>query len=89
MSDDSRIADLERRVTELERARDMSRTIGPIRAEPARQPLPFPTSWPQIPTIGESKCPTCGITLSLVMGYVCSKANCPTGLGGVYCSARA
>lgn len=34
--------------------------------------------------IQESKCPKCGITLSPVMGYVCTQSQCPTGLGGTY-----
>ena len=30
-------------------------------------------------------CPTCGIKLDQVMGYVCSNPRCPTGLGPVTC----
>ncbi len=32
-----------------------------------------------------STCPTCGIKLDQVMGYVCSNPRCPTGLGPVTC----
>lgn len=32
-----------------------------------------------------SVCGECGLELRMVMGYVCSKSNCPTGLGGVTC----
>lgn len=47
--------------------------------------------WPMTPPdfIPKAKehCPKCGITLSGVMGYVCSSPNCPTGLGGATCAA--
>lgn len=29
-----------------------------------------------------AQCSACGLELHKVMGYVCSRANCPTGLGG-------
>jgi hypothetical protein len=83
MTTADKIADLERRVVQLEQA---GRRYGPIEAKPATEPLPSWPAWPAIPTIGEQRCPTCGILLSPVMGYVCGKANCPTGLGGVYCT---
>lgn len=40
-------------------------------------------SWPTTKPIGveKPKCWQCGIQLSEVMGYVCSRANCPCGLG--------
>jgi len=27
-------------------------------------------------------CPKCGLSISGVMGYVCTRSGCPTGLGG-------
>lgn len=42
-----------------------------------------PTTWPNTypsPTMTQ-QCPKCGLQLSPVMGYVCSKYGCPTGLG--------
>ena len=45
------------------------------------------THAPTIPTVDWSKCPKCGIKLDTMMGYVCSVPQCPTGLGGVWCSA--
>jgi hypothetical protein len=80
MTDAERIADLERRVAQLE---SVGRAYGPIRnGEVPTPPIP----WPNIPNLGEQRCPTCGITLSPVMGYVCGKADCPTGLGGFSCT---
>lgn len=38
---------------------------------------------PNTQTWVPSKCPTCGLVLDTVMGYVCNNVNCPTGLGGV------
>lgn len=56
---------------------------------PKRDPVPaipdFPPQYP-IPKFEEKRtCPTCGITLEQVMGYVCSHQNCPTGLGPIVC----
>ena len=31
-------------------------------------------------------CSKCGIKLDGVMGYVCTTPQCPTGLGGAWCS---
>ncbi|WP_143328290.1 hypothetical protein [Caballeronia pedi] len=86
------IEDLQRRVEALERERDMRRSIGPIEASPARGPLPG-GNWPfippnAIPNLGEQHCPKCGITLAPVMGYVCGRGDCPTGLGGMICVAQ-
>jgi spore coat polysaccharide biosynthesis predicted glycosyltransferase SpsG len=30
-------------------------------------------------------CSECGLVLEGVMGYVCNRRMCPTGLGGVWC----
>lgn len=32
-----------------------------------------------------STCPSCGLVMGGVMGYVCNRAKCPTGLGGAFC----
>lgn len=41
---------------------------------------PVPSLWPKsLPEYqSKDKCPKCGITISGVMGYVCSSINCPT-----------
>lgn len=36
--------------------------------------------------VPDPRCSECGLQLSPVMGYVCSRVNCPTGLGGPSCS---
>ena len=35
-----------------------------------------------------SNCPTCGLKLDQVMGYVCPHPRCPTGLGGAWSSVN-
>lgn len=30
-------------------------------------------------------CPYCGLVMGGVMGYVCNREKCPTGLGGAFC----
>jgi len=32
-----------------------------------------------------SVCGQCGLELRTVMGYYCTRSNCPTGLGGITC----
>lgn len=85
MTDAEKIANLERRVAQLEQA---GRRYGPIEAKPATEPLPSHPVWPIMPAIGANpRCPKCNIELSSVMGYVCSQGgNCPTGLGGFTCT---
>lgn len=34
------------------------------------------------------QCPKCGLKLEGAMGYYCPHSQCPTGLGGVYCSTK-
>jgi hypothetical protein len=61
-------------------------------------PLPYPpmkpigpSDWPlpQSPTPNwYGNCPQCGLKLEGCMGYVCSNAKCPTGLGGAWCSTQ-
>jgi len=70
MSDhESRIAELERRVTELEKAPKIVPTV--------------PGVWP--PTYKLDECRKCGIKLSGVMSYSCPQKDCPTGLGSPHC----
>ncbi len=45
--------------------------------------IPRPGSPPYDPVV--SVCGKCGLELRQVMGYVCSKPGCPTGLGGATC----
>lgn len=61
----------------------------PVRSNPA-QPYtpwnPYPVLPPYVPydpfTPTKSHCSKCGIELNDVMMYSCSRADCPTGLGG-------
>lgn len=48
----------------------------------------YPTPYTPEPSPGwkpswltNSVCPICGISLGGVLGYVCGRTNCPTGLG--------
>lgn len=84
MTDADKIADLERRVAQLEQA---GRRYGPFEAKPATEPPPSYPVWPIMPAIGaKPRCPKCNMELSTVMGYVCPQGgNCPTGLGGFTC----
>ena len=55
------------------------------------------TDWADVPEVFEPPtykspytpilncCPQCGIKFSGGMGYVCTTADCPTGLGGSMC----
>jgi hypothetical protein len=82
---EEKIEDLSRRLSRLES--NVVRNYGPITAEPATKPLP-PAGWP-FPSVGAtSRCGECGITLSPVMGYVCARSHCPSGLGGVSCTVQ-
>ena len=59
------------------------------------KPLSIPSN-PWIPPYNPStpygpisnNCPKCGLKLDAVMGYVCSNPQCPTGLGGAWCSTE-
>ncbi|KKM60289.1 hypothetical protein LCGC14_1543340 [marine sediment metagenome] len=48
-------------------------------------PIPFT---PVVPNPIVSKCPLCEIEIHQVMGYYCSRPNCPTGLGGPSCTGQ-
>ena len=52
-------------------------------------PNPLPTPWDPSTPYGPIKqsCPKCGIKLEGAMGYCCAQPQCPTGLGGAWCSA--
>lgn len=46
--------------------------------------VPYEPKYPTYPPVGiasKTNCSKCGIELSAVMGYVCSKNDCPVGLG--------
>lgn len=61
-----------------------------IIASPAIPNIPrYPSAPLPMPTALNDRCPRCGITLSGVMGYVCSDPSCPTGLGPMTCKAGA
>lgn len=68
---------LEKRIESMERPFDRP-FDGPY------QPQIPPPTYP----FNQTVCPTCGITLSGVMGYVCPNARCPTGLGGTWCQVN-
>lgn len=62
MGIEDRLAELERRVEELELT---TRRIPPLK-------------WDDVAPIGSRKsCPTCGIMWEGVMGYVCPNLECP------------
>jgi hypothetical protein len=48
--------------------------------------VPIPNDIPPLVAMFTT-CPKCGLKLDSVMGYVCSQPQCPTGLGGAWCSA--
>ena len=69
---------LNERIEALERQQHIGPPSWPI---PGVQPQPFPTQ----PTPWDARtCPTCGLKLEGVMGYVCTQPKCPTGLGGAW-----
>jgi hypothetical protein len=47
--------------------------------------VPIPNDIPPLVAMFTT-CPKCGLKLDSVMGYVCSQPQCPTGLGGAWCS---
>jgi hypothetical protein len=56
----------------------------PVSPPPYNPGQPGQGGWPEpniIPTV--TKCPRCGVNLSAMMSYSCSRSDCPTGLGGV------
>lgn len=77
MTDSERIADLERRVDNLEK---LEREPDPFKWFPT---VPAPT--PHNP-VGE--CSACGLKLYSTMGYVCNRSDCPTGLGPIMCNTH-
>ena len=90
---EARIAELERLVGVLvyKHESTLPAIYGPLDHTPPLCPPPFwPTTpiVPNAPTINaHPRCQACGIELSPVMGYVCSRgAGCPTGLGGISCT---
>ena len=53
-----------------------------------RQNVPFGPYTPSQPINPISKvthCSTCGIKFEGVMGYVCNRGDCPSGMGPVMC----
>lgn len=89
-----KIAQLERRVAELERL------VGILtRDRDAMQPIAspgFPSIAPQYPFIpvmpavsANPRCGKCNIELAPIMGYCCPHSDCPCGLGGFSCTAAA
>jgi len=51
--------------------------------------VPLPPQTPGVPLHDAPRCAACGLKLEGVMGYVCSRADCPTGLGGPRCAVSA
>jgi hypothetical protein len=80
MAERLRVKDLEKRVEEQAKLIELlqkNTAIPPWNPSMPYQPLPTFT-----------KCGKCGLNLEGVMGYVCSQPQCPTGLGGVWCSVK-
>lgn len=58
-------------------------------------PLPYPpmkpigpSEWPLPQPSWYGNCSKCGLKLEGSMGYVCNQPQCPTGLGGSWCSTQ-
>ena len=63
----------------------IDRTIA-VPYEPSTAPPSTPGYlWPQLPQPTKPQCSACGLVLHEVMGYVCSRVPCPSGLGGPLC----
>lgn len=79
----------------LEELKQIKAAIGDdeIIASPALPNIPniprYPSAPLPMPPVVNDRCPRCGITLSGVMGYVCSDPSCPTGLGPMTCKVGA
>ena len=66
--------DLHKRMVKwLEEQKDQQNQVAPL-----IDPIPFT---PIVPHPVVSKCSECGLELNQTMGYVCSRFDCPTGLG--------
>lgn len=83
------VQDLSQRVSRLESG--VVHNYGPIEAKPATTPMPIgPSFWPTPrvePVQLRARCAKCLIELAPVMAYCCPQSDCPTGLGGVSCTA--
>lgn len=81
------LAEIKDRIEAIERRLDKPTKFGP-RYDP-NTPDHWP--WPMLPLPDEPAktgiefCPRCGIEMKGVMGYVCNRIDCPTGLGPVMC----
>jgi len=84
--------DLLRRIEFIERHLGIKQGVGE-----SMRPVGVPFNWPPGPTLwpnsppppvhqGDTRCTKCGISFSDTMGYVCPRADCPTGLGGPTCA---
>jgi len=80
---EARLAQAESRIAQLEGAHMVYGQIADkvTPSLPILPPTPF--------TDTTAKCGKCGITLSPVMSYCCSRADCPCGLGGFSCEVKA
>ena len=58
----------------------------PITELPKVSPTPRPTWVPPDPSTDWNTCSKCGLKMQGAMGYVCPQPQCPTGLGGAWCS---
>lgn len=68
--------------------RELARRSGAEKLPDSIPWIPQPiTPLPSWPPFGQNKpsCGECGLVLERVMGYVCSRVPCPTGLGGPIC----
>lgn len=80
MNESERLADLERRVQELER--NQPNILGPRPIEPVWPVWPGPGA----PFDEPIACPSCGMKWQGVMGYCCPNHGCPMGAGPTTCS---
>lgn len=70
---------------EIKRLRREVNRLTPKKIQPPTTPI---TPWPSAPLQAPSSCPKCGLVMSGSMGYVCSVPQCPTGLGGAWCTSK-
>ena len=65
---------------------DMTERFVPHQVPVITQPFKLPDTLPV--SDWKNRCSKCGIEISGVMSYSCPQPNCPTGLGGAWCSVN-
>jgi len=67
--------------------REIEERLKKLEQERQQIPMPLPVPFPDPPQYPPQKpqCSKCGLQLHDVMGYVCPRTDCPTGLGPTLC----